>query len=236
MKRASLHCIPYYLLRVSRNKETRVSARVGVSNANECKRKSGRKPAFAHKCELPTPAQAPHLHRKTPIRGIRCCRFSNHQANREAPMTRPTTTPPTLDHAAAADAVARAYAALASLDHLLARSGSPSWQSPRIHSLEAFAGLQRVGDALAAAAGPALRAIYRVPPAVAAPSAPAGEIAGPSPRQTDTGDDDRGASVLNGLSKGPTTANTPACGTREPEASPEHPRNPEAPESAATGV
>lgn len=137
-------------------------------------------------------------------------------------MTRPTTTPPALDHAATAAALDRVYEGLAVLDALLARSGAPSWQSPRIHALAAFGELHHLRDQLhTLAAGPGLASAYRTCATVAAPSSPVGEIVGPHFASTSTGDDDCGASVLNGLPKGATSAPEHAHCPRDPDASPE---------------
>jgi hypothetical protein len=95
-------------------------------------------------------------------------------------MTRPTTMPPTLDHAAAAAALDRAYAAMVTLDAMLARSGARSWQPPRTHALAAFGELHHLRDQLhTLAAGPGLASAYRTCATVAAPSSPAGETTGP---------------------------------------------------------
>jgi hypothetical protein len=151
-------------------------------------------------------------------------------------MTNPTFG---IDHAATAAALDGVYASLVTLDHLLARSGLPSWKAPRMHALTAFGELHHLRDDLhTLAAGLRIASPYRAPrPAVAAaPQAPALEVTGPCPRQTETGDDDRGASVLNGLTKGATTASVGACCPREPEASPECPGAPETLTGAATGA
>ena len=94
-------------------------------------------------------------------------------------MTNPT---PNIDHAATAAALDRAYAAMVTLDALLARSGARSWQPPRTHALNAFGELHHLRDQLhTLAAGPGLASAYRTCATVAAPSCPAGEIAGPFP-------------------------------------------------------
>lgn len=147
-----------------------------------------------------------------------------------------TTTP---NHDRIAAALDATYAAMVKLDHLLARSGLPSWQAPRMHALTAFSELHHLRDDLhAQAAGSGIASPYRAPrPAVAAaPQAPALEITGPYPGQTETGDDDRATSVVEGASIGPTTAGAATCSACVTEASPSHSEHTSASTSAATAT
>ena len=132
----------------------------------------------------------------------------------------PSTTDRTRTRTELLAALDAAYHAMAALDCRLAAAGMRSWLSPRQHAMNGFSELHHLRDALRN-----ISALPRVAATVAAaPQAPGpgSEIAGPSWAPTETGDDDRGPSVVTDLAQGDSTATAQPRQARSTEADPHH--------------